>query len=101
MIDLSFDALWIYLFYALGAICLYTSLFITTSGKQLKSWVVAVTVVLVSSEFWEIPIFAMAYAGAPGFSSPNIYNHLIVIVMAVVLLAFSSFHLDFLNGAIG
>lgn len=96
MIDPFLEAWNIYFFYLISGFIIHGG-FYNTGSKYWMSWVYAGLIVLVSSEFWEIPIFFMAYTGAPGYGAPSVFNHLIVLIMAIVLLAFSKFHVDLMN----
>lgn len=87
MLDPLLAAVDVYLFYGIAALIIHW-IFYFLFGNYWRSWLFAVLIVFVSSEFWEIPIFFMAYAGAPGFGTPHIFNHGIVFLMAVLLLAF-------------
>ena len=84
-------------FYSVAWILIFIGFQLITTKKFIHnksvSFVLSTLIVFVSSEFWEIPIFFMAYLRAPGYGSPEIINHLIVGFMAFILLGFTKFKL--------
>lgn len=73
-------------------------LFSYCTKQILFSAALSILLVFVSSEFWEIPIFFMAYLGAPGYGSPEILNHILVFFMAALLILLTDFRLTYQKG---
>lgn len=59
--------------------------FFNFSAQLLRSLTISILIVFVSSEFWEIPIFLLAYLGFPGYQFPHVLHHILIGIMAVIL----------------
>ena len=85
-----------YLLSGLGILCVFFNYY----KHLLRSLAISILIVFVSSEFWEIPIFLMAYLGIPGYAFPHIVHHLLIGCMAAILIRLSKFKLNPLAGVI-
>ena len=93
---LNMEILFFYLFTGLVIL----AGFYISSAQLLRSIVFSILIIFVSSEFWEIPIFLMAYLGAPGYAFPHVLHHFLIIVMAAILIWLSKFKVNLLAGLI-
>lgn len=78
----------------LGIIGIYWISTYFLTKQMLYSLMISILCVFVVSEFWEIPIHFMSYLGAPGYGSPHVLHHFIVMIMAVLLSVFSATSLN-------
>jgi len=97
MIEYVLNNLDVFSFYFVSGILIFAGFLLLTKKyehKFLISMLFSVLIVFVSSEFWEIPIFFMAYVGAPGYGSPEVLNHVIVGLMSFLLLLIIGFKMN-------
>jgi hypothetical protein len=88
----------IYTFYIISGLIISGFIYVH-KRKVFQSILIGMLLVFVSSEFWELPKFVMAYLGFYSWQ-PEILNHIIILFMAILLVSFSHFKLTFSNGTI-
>lgn len=84
------------LFYFVASLLGFAA-FLHVTNRTVFSMVLSILTVFISSEFWEIPIFLMAYLGVPGFPFPNFVHHLLIIFMFYELLMLIDFQVNWFS----
>ena len=58
----------------------FNVLFYLKTQLKIKSFLLSLLVVLVGSEYYEIPIFVCGYLGVAGYQFPHILNHVLILI---------------------
>lgn len=75
-------------FYGVSFIVFSMLLYVKTRSK-LSAFLLAFLIVLVGSEYYEIPIFVCGYLRVQGYGFPHVLHHINTAVLFVLLLALS------------
>lgn len=87
------------MFYGFAMFVVYC-FFYHHSNKVLLAMLYAVLIIFIASEFWEIPIFIRGYLDFSNYGFPQVLNHVIVGFDAFLLITYSNFKLDKVNGLV-